>query len=438
MRARILFLLWVAGVVAVPAVVLAQGDASDPLVPFLQGLADSTDAYFGTRATVFDTTGIDSLIRLKETRKPGREGSRTNRAGALHLTPVAGFHRATGSVLGARALLTLPGRASLGTEQTYGFANHEGRYRVALSRPLLARDRRRTDLRIDLSYARETVPFASEHATPLVSAIGALLNGRNGQDVYERRGGMVSMTWSQEGRFATMGWRFARDQSMPRATRFSLWGDRARVPEVAAARAGSYREGFARLATTRSGWPALGLDGRYASRERWRVRGATAQRVVLPGFEAHVQAEAGMAAEAGPSQDRFELGGPLAVPSLGFGDAAGNRLLLGKLELVHGMDLVRALHLSPLRFIPLHPALFVQEGSAWIARDGNLRRPPDGEWRGAAGIALVHMPGFPSPSTCVRLSMAWPLGPESGTPRFSVSVAEWFEVVNRAASADGP
>jgi hypothetical protein len=414
--------------------VAAAQSSPDPLAPFLRGLADSTDAYFGPNAAVFDTTGIDSLIRVKGSAKPD---SVVPHKRGVQRSASAGYHRATGTVLGIGAGRSFPGGTWLDIKGSYGFANKEGRYSFGLSRTLARRPGRPTErsgnargaLALNLAYARETVPFAAEHETPFSSTVGAFFTGLDRQSVYERRGGSAALTWSQETFFASAGWRGARDQSMPRATRFSLWGSKHSVSEVTRARTGSYREGFARIASTRSGLPFVGAEGQYASRSRWRARVAAAQSVVLSRIEAHLQVEGGMAARKGPSQDRFELGGPLAVPSLGFGREAGNRLLLGKIEFVHGMDLIRTLHIPYVTFMALHPAVFAQGASAWTADDGNWERPPDASWRGAAGFALVHIPGFPTPTTHVRLQMAWPVGRESGVARFSVAIGQWFDSI---------
>lgn len=407
---------------------LAQ-QTEDPLGPFLRGLADSTDVYFGRTAAVFDTTGIDSLIRLKAAGRPDSSGHGAGRI-ASGFRPVFGFHRATGTVAGAGMTLRFPRRTSLEMTASYGFANEEGRYDFRLTRTLWrprGRDGGNLDLRLD--YARQTVAFAAEHETSFPSLVGAFFTGRDRQSVYERRGASAALAWSTAGTFVSIGLRSARDQSMPRVTRFTLWGDDGSVPAVTPARRGTYREGFARLASDARSWPSFGIDGRYASRSRWRARAAATRSLVVSRLEAHLQVEGGISAFAGPSQDRFELGGPLAVPSLGFGDQAGNRLLLGKFELVHGVDLIRALHIPSLAFMSMHPAIFAQGGSTWIGRDGSWHGPPSATWRGAAGIALIHIPGFPTPTTHVRLQMAWPVGRESGVARFSVALGNWFDVI---------
>ncbi|MFN8548249.1 MAG: hypothetical protein U0527_09895 [Candidatus Eisenbacteria bacterium] len=121
------------------------------------------------------------------------------------------------------------------------------------------------------------------------------------------------------------------------------------------------------------------------------------------------------------------------MPSLGFGDAAGDRLLLGKFEVVHGVDLLRGLHLPHPSFLVLHPAIFAQAGNAWARGEGagEWSAPPRESWRGAAGISFVHIPGVPTPASYLRLQMAWPIGRESGVPRFSLSFNRWYDLIGK-------
>jgi hypothetical protein len=405
----------------------------DPLHDFLRDLADSTDVYFGPTAVAFDTTGLDSLRRSGGEVKSGRPG-RTSHVSA---SPYLNFHRATGLAPGA----TLRRRAaSFGEVEvfgSYGVANKEGRYRFVYERDIkrgdsvLGEEPSRFYLRA--AYARETVEFAAEHAEPIPSAIGAFFTGRDRQSVFERRG--MELGLRLRGRVWNAGadYRDALDQSMPRATNFTLWGRDATVPDVTPASEGNHQEGAAFLVYHRSGELLhAGTWGTYSSRERWRVRVAGAGNVVVgPRLEAHVQAEAGLAAPDGPSQDRFELGGSRAVPSLGYGDQSGAQLLLGKLEVISGVDLLKAVKVPHPSYLVFHPVLFAHGGAVWSSETGAgaWSEPPRQAWRGSAGIALFHLPGIPSPSTYVRLQLAWPVGLNSGVARFSVCLGQWFDLV---------
>ncbi len=409
---------------------------ADALQQFLRGMSDSTNVYFGPTSVAFDTTGIDSLLRVGGDPKLGKRSAFKQ---GLSFLPISTFHRAEGHSLGLAATLGRRQLGQLSLRGSYGLANEEGRYRFGWKRDLWRRSmtgdpEATTRVILSLGYARETLPFAPEHAQPFSSSFGAFATGRDRQSVYESRGFTGELALQTLGFAVGAGYHGARDQSMPRATRATLWGRDRSVPEVTRAREESYDEatGFLRY-RGKGGLYRAGVFGRFADRDRWRVRAAAAQKLLLGGgFDAHFQAEGGLAARGIPPQLRFELGGPLAVPSLGFGDEAGDRLLLGKCELVHGVDLMRALHLPHPAYFVVHPAIFVQAGSTWRRGEGpgEWSSPPRESWRGAAGISLVHLPGIPSPANLVRMQMAWPIGRESGCARFSLAVSRWFDVID--------
>jgi hypothetical protein len=415
--------------VSLPAGALPAGapPPDDPLAPFLRDLADSTDAFFGRTAVAFDTTGIDSLIRTRSTEKPKFAAPR---GASVHFFPVLAYHRATGPTLGAGVQAGYADRIRAEFRGGYGFGNKEGRYGASLARALFRRKGGRDRGRLWLMgrYARETLTFAPEHARTLESTVAALTTGRNQQSVFERRAAEVGLRWEAASTLGEIGWRAARDESMPTVTLFSLWGADRGVPPVTSARSGAYREGFVEIAHAPRGSTHLGAEARYTARHRWRTRVAGARRVGFAGLEANLQAEAGFAAHRGPPQDRFELGGPVAIPSLRCGDEAGNRLVLGKIELVHGLDLLRALHVPHPSLLVLHPGLFVQEGAAWTGQDGSWNGPARESRRGAAGVELVHLPGIPNPATFIRFQIAWPLGRRSGVPRFSMALGRWHDL----------
>ena len=420
---------------AAALVLLAQPaggqDAEDPLGPFLRDLADSTDAFFGRSAASFDTTGIDSLIRISGGLMSEAPGSAAARRFSTSKGPVVGFHRSTGLVLGVKTRAGDSHRGWATAQLSYGFANKEGRYRAALASVLAGHESAGgpRHLVLEISYSRETLPFAPEHACPVESAVGTLLTGRDRQSVYERRGGSVQLTWSDRSFIAGIGWRRARDQSMPTVSRFKVLGAGGTLPAVTPTRPGSFKEGFAEFSCNFLPVPRhLGVEAGYASRDRWRARLAAAHDIDRFGFKVNVQCEWGVAARNGPQQSRFEIGGPLAVPSLGLGDESGNRLLLGKTELIRGIDLLKALHVPHPSMLVLHPAIFIHGACVWTESEGRWSAPPAACWRGAAGVALLHLPGIILPASYVRLQMAWPLGLESGVARFSVALGRWHDL----------
>lgn len=407
----------------------------DPLRDFLRDMSDSTDVYFGEVSVAFDTTGVDSLLRAGG--NPALTKDRSLES-PLSFSPVRGFHRAEGHTAGVKASYGRAGLGKISAQGTYGFAHREGRYRFGYTRNLWSRVEgtlgEPSRVTLELAYARETRPFAPEHSEPFFSSTSALLRGRDRQSVYESRGAEAMVSYQSGGLRILGGYRDARDSSMPLATHKILFGVNRHAPEVQAAREGRYREGLAGFRTRLLGGRArLGSDGRYADRDRWRARSAFAARATIRSMlDAHLQLEAGLSARRGPAQERFELGGPLAIPSLGFGDESGDRLLLGKAELVSGVDLLRFLRLPHPAFAVLHPGVFTHGGAVWNRGHGagEWSAPRAEDWRGAAGLSLVHVPGFPTPATLVRLQVAWPIGRESGVTRFSAALSRWFDLLD--------
>jgi len=383
----------------------AQSPA-DPLAPFLRGLSDSTDACFGREAVAFDTTGVDSLIRAGGA-SPGMEG---RKGPSMDFAPGASFHRATGISLSVGARLQLSRGSALAASGGYGFADRRGRYRLAVERVLWAGGPgdQAHRLRLIADYARETRFFAPEHVSRLESVPAALFTGADRQSVYESRGGGLRLRWDGESGGATLGWRSARDQ---------------------AARAGGTRQLLAQVRRRLPFGTRLAAGGVFSNPDRWRGLLSAAHRLARGPLALDLQGEAGLAAHNGPAQDGFQLGGPLAVPSLGFGEETGNQLLLAKGELLHAVDVLHLLHLPHPGYLLFHPALFAQGAAAW-AGDGSFDRAPPGHaWRGSAGFSLVHLPGIPSEETCLRLQLAWPLGRAGGATRFSISISPWHDLV---------
>jgi hypothetical protein len=99
-------------------------------------------------------------------------------------------------------------------------------------------------------------------------------------------------------------------------------------------------------------------------------------------------------------------------------------------EVVHPVDLLRALHCPHPSFLILHPALFVHAASAWDDDGSSFALPSQDAWRGSAGLALIHLPGVPSSETYLRFQTAWPIGNHSGVPRFSLAVGRWYDLAS--------
>ena len=427
-----------------PAPAVAPGTTPDSLGGFLKGLSDSTDAFFGPASVDIDTTGLDSLAG--QPGHPLRSPFRGAR-GRLRPTLLARYHRAEGPVLGAGLAVPLAGRANLGARWAYGFSNEQGRYAFEGKALLWSADpgrrvRRREGedapaaLDLDLVYARETVPFAAEHAQAFTSTAGALFTWRDRQSVYERRGFTGRLTLHAGGWRVAAGYRDARERAMARATDFTLVGADESVPGVTVADPDDYHELLGGIGFARTDWEyAAGLEARRGGNAAWQARAAMGKALrVGRSIKAYTQAEAGATEAGSPRQRRFELGGPQAVPSLGYGTGGGDHLLLGRLELVEAHDSLKALGLPHPDILVLQASIFAHAGAVWNDPAGRsilFSRPPSAAWRGAAGVALDYRPGIPDPDTFWRFQYAWPLSEESGVARFSISVGRAFDLVPR-------
>ncbi|MFN8548250.1 MAG: hypothetical protein U0527_09900 [Candidatus Eisenbacteria bacterium] len=219
-RARLLCILVVA------ALAVIRPARADELERFLGGMADSTSAWFGATSVTFDTTGVDSLLRVGGNPKLGKRSAFKQ---GLHWKPTSGFHRAVGHSLGLEAGFGSRAIGELKAGGSYGFSNHEGRYRFAYRRDLWRRTpvgdpelSRRLTLRA--AYARETLPFRTGACRPLLLDARRLRHRAGPTSVYESRGLSGGLEYASIGLAGGLGYRAARDQSMPRATRETLWG----------------------------------------------------------------------------------------------------------------------------------------------------------------------------------------------------------------------
>lgn len=424
-----------AALVAAPAGAQVAAPA-DSFARYFAELSDSTDARFGAASVSFDTTGLDSLAThaLSLPPRPGPRGG-----GALF--PVLGFHRAQGAIVGAGWRGGSPATGILEARGAYATSAKLGRYAFSWRRTLwtpggrLPRfqarregrigERRRLDL--ELRYARENRPFMPEHADASLGSFGALFGGDDAQSIFEARGGSAALAlWAGDWRLRA-GLEGARERALPRATTFSLFGRREEVPDNIAADEDEFTAPFGDVAFLRRDWElAAVLAARGGGGERWRLRGAVGKSLRLgPDLKLTTQVEGGATAAGAPRQRRFELGGALAVPTLDYGTGGTDHLLFGRGELVASPNVLEALGVPHPGWLVLQPSLFVDYGNAWddpAGRDVVFSKPPGTTWRGAAGGGLSWRLGVPEPDVTMRIWMAWPVGPNAGSPRLSIDV----------------
>jgi len=416
----------------------------DSLFRLLRALSDSTDARFGAATVEFDTTGLDTLVANALT-LPATPTPRRLRV----LYPVIGYHRTSGPVVGAGYRVGSLPAGFLDLRGSYAASAKLGRYAFGYrktlwapagplpifqaARPGLIGRRDRLDL--ELRYAREFMPFMPEHADADAGGFGALLWGSGAQSVYERRGFSGGFAlWRGDWR-ARAGVTDAREKALPIATYFSFFGHESDVAPNTPADADAFTEPYGELAFLRRDWELAGVVTVEGTGERRRLRGALGKAVRLgPNVKLSTQVEAGAAAAAAPRQRRFELGGALAVPSLGYGQGGTDHLLLTRVEMIGSPDVLKALHLPHPEWFILRPSVFLDYGNVWddpACRDVVFSRPPAEDWRGAAGGGFAWRIGIPEPDVTMRMWMAWPLGPRAGAPQFNFTAGRGFELLGR-------
>ena len=428
------------------ALLAAPAFAQEPAPPdsldlFLKGLADSTDASYGTHSVTFDTTGIDTLALNALTHPPV---IKQRRQGAS-LYPMLGFHRAEGWIVGAGAQVGSRKAGWLELSGTYSFSNEEGRYSFGyrrtllysgpqLRRSLVERGRiipGKTRLDMEVRYARESLPFAPEHATPRLNNPDAWLTGNTSSSLYERRGFEGSLTlWTGDWRLQG-GYRDAVEENMPLVNDWTLFTHRENVPRNIPASAEDYREPFGSIGWLRSDWDLGALAEYEGNGDLWRARGVLAKGInVARPLKAYAQFEYGAAASDAPLQRRWFIGGPRAVPTLVMDSGGGDHMMLGKLEFIEAHDVLKATGLPHPDWLVLQPLFGVRGGATWN-RDEVFAKPPSEAWAGSAYAGLAYRLGIPDPDVFLRMFVAFPIGPNAGQTTFRVMLRAPFDLLGR-------
>ena len=430
---------------AVPARAQAPAPApGDSLGQFLQGLADSTDASYGTQSVTFDTTGLDTLAMNALTRPPAIP----RRVSTMAIYPLAGFHRAEGWILGAGGRVGSRSAGWLEASGTYSFSNEEGRYAFGYRRTLLyaGSQLRRTlvdrgqilpgttRLDLELRYARESLPFAPEHATPRIGNPDAFLTGNTSSSLYERRGFEGTLTlWTGDWRLQG-GVRDAKEEAMPLVNDWTLFTRPENVPANLLADRDEYTEPFGSVGWLRSDLELGALaEYRGGGGDRWRARGVLAKALnVGRAVKAYAQAEYGAAAANGPYQRTFWIGGPRAVPTLVMDSGGFDHMLLGKLEFIEAHDVLKGLGLPHPDWLVLQPLFGARAGATWDrGEDVLFAKPPSEAWAGSVYGGLAYRLGIPETDVFVRMFVAFPVGPHSGQTTFRVMIRTPFDLLGR-------
>jgi hypothetical protein len=413
----------------------------DSLGKYFQGLADSTDTSYGTQSVTFDTTGIDTLALNALSRPPAIP----RRTGGTSFYPMLGFHRAEGWILGAGARVGSRKGGWLELSGTYSFSNEEARYAFGYRRTLLYRGPRlrrtlvergrivpgTTRLDVELRYARESLPFAPEHATPRIGNPDAFLTGNTSSSLYERRGfeGMLTLwtgDWRLEG-----GYRDAKEENMPLVNDWTLFTHAENVPANLPGAAQDYTEPFGSIGWMRNDLELGALAEYEGSGDRWRARGVLAKALNLgKPLKAYAQFEYGATATDAPLQRRFWIGGPRAVPTLVMDSGGGDHLMLARLEFIEAHDVLKMTGIPHPDWLVLQPLFGARAGATWD-RDAVFARPPSQAWAGSAYAGLAYRLGIPEADVFLRMFVAFPVGPNAGQTTFRVALRAPFDLLGR-------
>jgi hypothetical protein len=425
----------------------AQNAEPDSVSDLFRQLADSTDASYGEASVAYDTTGLDSLSAYDFGDLPPPKEQR-RRAGRLSISPILGYHRTEGVVLGAGATVGGLTAGVFHAEGSFGFENQGGRYAFRWRKPLfiggdLSRYRRlaeprlierRRQLDLFLEYARTTEQFMPEHARPRAGSARAILFGRDQQSVYESRGFRGGLTWWAGDVRMIAGWEEQKERAMPLETRWSVFGDRDSVPDNLAATPDDYGAPFGGVAFMRTDWDLMArVDGRGGGEDRWRLRGAIGKGVNLgSSLKAYAQAEYGAVAFGAPAQRLFSVGGPRLLRTVRTGVTNADHLLGGKIDFVASMDLLRSIGLGGPDWLVLNPWVITEAAAIWDDdRSVVFSNPPSQAWRGAAGGGVVFRPGVPDPDVWLRFGYIARVGRGPGQSHFTISLDRAFDLLGK-------
>ena len=443
MNAR-LVILAIALLASSAPLVQAEDAPVDSLGAFFKGLADSTDASYGTQSVVFDTTGLDSLAAGALSHPPKVK----RRSGSLQLAPLLGYHRAEGTIVGLTSRIGTPAAGWVSMGGTYSFGNQQARYAFGYRRTLLYHGLRRTAalvlpgrildgatrLDVNIEYARSSLAFMPEHAGHRLWNIEPVLSGRGSASLYEQRGITGSLTlWTGDWRFVG-GARHVNEDPMYIVTDWTLFHAADAAPPNTLAKDEEFTEPFGSLGFRRGDWELAGLiDARGGGADRWRLRGVLAKALRFgPSLKINTQIEAGATAAIAPRQRRFEIGGDRALPSIPLGTGGTDHLLVAKFEFIEAHDVLRAIGIGHPDWLVLQPMATFQSGVVWddpAGRDVVFSMPPSAAWRSSAGVGLALRLGVPDPDTMMRFYLGLPVGPDAGKTQLRASLSTAFDLL---------
>jgi hypothetical protein len=404
---------------------------------FLEGLADSTDRYFGIIAAPLDTTGLDSAMVVAV----GTQWRGLRTRPRFSYRPAYAFNRVDGSLWGASAALSeRHDRWRVGGDLGYAAGSDRllggGEVRLGLRR----RDR---FFGLSVRAGRRTAGMDRDHDEPRLATVRALVSGSDRQHYLRRDGIRVALGGAGRVWRAGVEYRDQLESPLLVTTRWNLARDPLEAPTNLAAAFGRTRELTFSASARLPGLPfqsqvtqavsdhALGSDFDYR-RARLALGGELAVARHLSFLPQLVYGRLG--GDPVP-QASFYLGGAHTLRSLPAAALAGTGFAFGRLEVVGADDLLALAHLPHPAMFPIQGALFVASGAVWGADAYGGPGTPAGawpersSWLSEVGGSLLYRPGIPDGETCVRLNYARPLGGNGHSARWSISYARALDLL---------
>ena len=413
-------------------------DADTTVEDFLQGLSDSTDAYFGTSAAPLDTAGLDSA-RAFGLEHPGRESDR----GSLRprFGPALGFNRVDGPVYGATAHVGRPRRGGRLDARLQWAAGPNDLLGYGELSKVIQRGEGVWEVR--LRGGRETVNMDRDRGDTHLAGLRAFVNGNDRRSYLRHDGAQLTAERTGTSFNISLGY---RDQlETPRVTT-ATWNLMHKVPKrvdnLPAARGRARELSYGML--WRLPRTPISVAAAYQSSTRALNSEFEYRRLLLAGgadfgvgrvLSIVPQVSYGSLTGEPIPQESFYLGGPRNLRSVKTQTIGGTRMALARIDVIEIPDLLELAHIPHPDAFPIQGAVFAGVGAVWGpdpfggpgSRGGEW--PNVEEWKSEAGFSLLYQPGVPDATGFLRLSFAWALGPKRDVDRLSISYSRAFDLL---------
>ena len=435
--------------VTVAPAVRAQGAVDSTVTPapadtslgrYLDTLRDSSDALFPTIVTPVDTSGLDSVLAVRLAH-PGKERDVPARAWRPSFGPWLSFNRVDGPMYG--------GAVAIGRRRYLGEIGGRAGYAVGSDTWLGAAEYSKTRetgplaWRFDAEAGRLTAGIDRERSDLRLGALRAFLTGNDTRRYLRHDGLSTELAVEHPVWRGSIGYRDMLESPLDVHARWSLFSGSLAVSDNLAAVRGHVHEldyqlgartpwlPFTAEAAYATSSPKIGSDFAYR-RYRLGLGGDLAlgrSFVLVPQF-----AYGRLTGDPLP-QSSFYLGGSRTLRSIEGDAIGGTGMTLARLDLLELPDVLELLHVPHPALLPLQVGVFAATGAVWgVDPYGGPTRPgtdlpEEQEFRHEVGASLLYRPGLPDPNMYVQIGWAWPIGPHSGPPRFSLSYSRGIDLV---------